>query len=86
MICSIKSLSGKRLAVGWSALTEVFTLIGAVRISRPVAFLCALRSQRGASWHNRRQLATTRKTNIKKEMQGKCLSGLDLDFGSEMSC
>jgi len=45
------------------------------------------------SIHKARHFATTQckvvqlfKLNIKKEMQGKCLSGLDLGFGTEMSC
>jgi hypothetical protein len=59
---------------------------GAIRTSCPAAFLCALFVQEGASRHKSVQDATTRKMNIKKEMQGKCLSWLDLGFGVEMSC
>jgi hypothetical protein len=51
-----------------------------------VAFLCALPVQVHACGHNLMQLTTTAVLKIKKEMQGKCLSGLNLDFGSEMSC
>ena len=51
-----------------------------------VAFLCVLPVQISARCHNRLQLAATREMNIKKEMQGKCLSWLDLGFWVEMSC
>jgi hypothetical protein len=51
-----------------------------------VALLCALAVQISARCHNRLQLATTRELNINKEMQGKCLSWLELGFWVEMSC
>ena len=51
-----------------------------------VALLCALPVQIGACCHNSIQLTATRILNIRKEMQGKCLSGLDLGFWVEMSC
>lgn len=49
-------------------------------------FLWLSAPQLRASCHNGMQLTTTRILNTTNEMQGKCLSGLNLDFCLEKCC
>ena len=51
-----------------------------------VAFLCALLIQHSTKCQSVPQAVITRKLDLKKEMQGKCLSGLDLVFAVEKTC